>query len=80
MTADQLYQALHRKPFRPFRVHLKDGRTFDIRLPELNMVTQVAFLIGIPEPGPNPFIDHCERIPIGLVQAVEDLPVEAQAV
>jgi hypothetical protein len=50
MTAEELYQTLHRKPFKPFRVYLRDGRTYDIRFPEINMVTEAAFSIGIPEP------------------------------
>ncbi|HEV3238432.1 MAG TPA: hypothetical protein VGZ25_15705 [Gemmataceae bacterium] len=79
MTAEELYQTLHRKPFMPFRVHLKDGRTYDIRFPELNMVTQIAFIIGIPEPGPDPFADHFDRVPIQIVDRVERLPAEITA-
>ena len=35
MTIEQL-QALHRaRPFQPFRIHLSDGREFDVPHPEL---------------------------------------------
>jgi hypothetical protein len=80
MTAEELYQTLHRKPFQPFRVHLKDGRSYDIRFPEINMVTQVAFIIGIPEPGADPFADHSDRIPIPMVDRVECLPAEVSSI
>ncbi len=30
MTIQQLRNTLHAQPFRPFRVHLADGRSFDV--------------------------------------------------
>ena len=30
MTADQLQQQLEASPFRPFRLHVTDGRSFDV--------------------------------------------------
>jgi hypothetical protein len=34
MTIEQLRNTLHAQPFRPFRVHLADGRSFDVEHPE----------------------------------------------
>jgi hypothetical protein len=79
MTAEELHQTLHRKPFKPFRVYLKDGRTYDIRFPEINIVAQAAFSIGIPEPGADPFADHFDTVSIQMVDRVEGLAAETTA-
>ena len=34
MTIEQLRNTLQAQPFRPFRVHLADGRSFDVEHPE----------------------------------------------
>ncbi len=34
MTIEQLRNTLHAQPFRPFRVHLADGRSFGVEHPE----------------------------------------------
>jgi hypothetical protein len=61
MRAEELLQLVHHRPFRPFRVHLKDGRTAEVLYPHLAMVGVEFFDLGIPTPeDPEPFI--CERI------------------
>ncbi len=34
MTIDQLRQMHHAQPFRPFRIHLADGRDLDVEHPD----------------------------------------------
>src|SRR5437016_5269391 len=48
MTPEQLRQRLYEKPFQPFRVHLKDGRNYEIRHPNLGLAAEAVFIIGIP--------------------------------
>src|SRR5437870_4436484 len=43
MSAEQLYHLLGQRPFRPVRVHVRDGRTFDIAAREFAVVG-VSFL------------------------------------
>jgi hypothetical protein len=68
MNPEQLYHLLKGEPFQTKRVHLKDGRTYDIPLREL-VVVGVNFIdIGIQAPDELPGI--CQ----GLVSfAHEDL-------
>lgn len=74
ITAEELYHTLHRKPFQPFRVHVKDGRVFDI-LDERTAVVGVDYFdIGVPAPGlPLPVCDYTEMIPLDWITRVEVL-------
>jgi hypothetical protein len=51
MTADEIRPLIKRdKDFRPFRITLDDGRTFDIKDPWLVMAVGDDFYIGLPMP------------------------------
>ena len=39
MTAQQLRAAIQATPFRPFTIHMGDGRSFDIRHPDFLLLT-----------------------------------------
>ena len=51
MRRNELVGALWLASFRPFRLYLWDGGTFDIRHPEMLMVGQHAAVIGLVEQG-----------------------------
>jgi hypothetical protein len=48
MTAEELIELLEERPFRPLRLHLSDGRTREIRHPEMALVSDHFVAIGIP--------------------------------
>ena len=78
ITAMHIRRMIEAKPFKPFRAYIKGGRVFDIRFPEINMVTQSTFIIGIPEPNDtDPFADHFVRFGIEMVDHVEPIVDEA---
>ena len=52
IPAEELYHILHRKPFQPFRVHVKNGQFYDIRYEHLAVVGRTYFQIGIPAAHP----------------------------
>lgn len=47
MNLDQLLQFLRNRPFVPFRLHLMDGQTFEIRHPELVVVQDDRVILGL---------------------------------
>jgi hypothetical protein len=49
LTPTDIREHVKRSPFQPFRVCLSDGRTFEVRHPELCMLGRNAILIGIPD-------------------------------
>jgi len=54
MRPEDVLQLLRRQPFEAFRIHVSDGRTFEIRHPELAIVERSKVIIGVPGPeGPE---------------------------
>lgn len=47
MTADQLREMLRASPFRPFDIHLADGRSLAIDHPELVAIAPPGLTIGV---------------------------------
>ena len=73
-TPDELLGLLRKRPFEPFRVHLTDGRTFDVRYPEINLVGLTFFVIGIPMKGQeDPFGDYAVHVPLEMIAQIEPL-------
>ncbi len=78
MKQEELRELLKRRPFQPFRVHLTDGRSYEIRYPEINLLGQTFIDIGIPVPNdPDPFCDHTVIVPLSLIRHIELLPEES---
>ena len=80
MEREELRRLLKQRPFRPFRVLVSDGRIYDVRYPEMNLLGPSFIKIGIPEPGPNPICDHTEFVRLAQIVRVEPLPDAAPPV
>ncbi|MGD0519133.1 MAG: hypothetical protein ABSA26_16480 [Thermoguttaceae bacterium] len=54
MRPDDVLQLLRARPFKPFRISLSDGQQYEIRHPEIAIVSRSTVLVGIPGPrGPD---------------------------
>ena len=80
MRRDELVEALRPGTFRPFRLYLSDGGTFEIRHPEMLMVTRHSAIIGIVERQKNgdsgreyPDIERTTRVDLLHVTRIEEL-------
>ncbi len=74
MSPEELFQFLAHKPFQPVRVHVADGRVYDIRFRELAIVGETWLDIGIPAPGETePIYDHVVHVPLQDIRRVERL-------
>lgn len=47
MNAEDIRVWLHRQPFRPFRIHLGNGRQFEIQHPEFVLLLRSRIEIGL---------------------------------
>ena len=75
MGPEQLYKTLHEQPFQPVRVHLADGRSYDIRSRELVIVGVTYLAIGIQAPDePEGIIATSVKIPLTEIRELESLP------
>jgi hypothetical protein len=67
---------LQRQPFQPFRITLTDGRTYEVRHPELVMVGRSSLVIGFPAPGDvEPVYDRF--VTVSLLNVMQMEPLEA---
>ena len=75
ITAAEMRKRILERPFQPFRVHLTDGRRFDIHDPSWNLVGEAVFLIGVaPDDDPRSRLpERHERVDYQLIARVEPL-------
>jgi hypothetical protein len=76
MFPDDLFAALRRRPFEPFRIQVSDGTTYDVQHPELVMVGLGAIIVGVPATGKDiPVYQRTETV--ALSHIVKLLPLAA---
>jgi len=49
MTVQTFRDLLAQRPFRPFRLVMSSGQTYDVRHPEMAMLTRSDILVGVDE-------------------------------
>jgi hypothetical protein len=62
MKAEDLIELLEERPFSPIRLHLSNGRTHDVRHPEMAIVSEEIVTIGLPSDDSSLVADritHC---------------------
>jgi hypothetical protein len=80
MQAETFAETAHQKPFRPFRVHLKDGQYYDVRYQGLTLVLRTYVVIGIPVPGQqDPYAEYTVRVQLTDIDRLEMLDGAAAA-
>ncbi len=50
MRPEEVLGRLPKRPFEPFRIHVSDGSSFEVRHPELAIVERSKVVIGLPGP------------------------------
>jgi hypothetical protein len=64
-------------PFKPFRICLNSGRTYEIRHPEMLKVSRTTMLVFSSAGEPQDLIDKMKMVGLALVERIE--PIEAPA-
>ena len=49
MTVQSFRELLGRQPFQPFRLVMSSGQTYEVRHPEMAMLTRTDILVGLGE-------------------------------
>jgi hypothetical protein len=60
MRPDDVLQLLRARPFQPFRVSLCDGQQYEVRHPEMAIVSRSTVLVGLP--GPHGLDEPVEKV------------------
>ena len=71
MQPEDMADHLTKRPFEPFRIFLSDGKTFDIRHPELCMVGRTTAYVGVPDRkrrGVAMRVIHCALVHITRIE------------
>ena len=75
MNPQDVLQLLRKRPFEPFRIHLSDGSSFEIRHPELAIVERTKVIVGVPGPkGPEGPVERsvfCALLRITRAEALD---------
>lgn len=76
MNLDKLRERLRRQPFKPFRVHLSDGKSYDVLHPEMLLITKTWLVIAVFDEGvkSDDYPDREVHVSPMHVTATEDLP------
>lgn len=80
MPPEQMLVALQKRPFQPFRLTLTDGRTLDVRHPEMLLPGRRFAVIGLLTPGESePLADRAITVDLLQIVSLEPLPTPAQS-
>jgi hypothetical protein len=78
MPPTDLLQALRRRPFVAFRLHVSDGTTYEVKHPEMLMVAAESAVVGLPGT-PFPLVLRWEIVALAHIVRLEPLEPAAPA-
>ncbi|MFQ5592103.1 MAG: hypothetical protein ACE5HE_13140 [Phycisphaerae bacterium] len=73
MRPEELRHLSDRRPFVPIRLHFTDGTTYDIRHPDMALLTRSTVEIGLPQDQASKIADRVVYCALLHIVRVEDL-------
>jgi hypothetical protein len=77
MTLESIHEWMRKRPFQPFRLSTSSGESYDVRHPEMAMLTRTELLIGVAER--RGFPSRYRAVSLLYITAVEPLDSTAAA-
>jgi hypothetical protein len=74
MTKEEINSELNREPFVPLRLHLRDGRRFDVPFREVARMLPYGVLVFIGLKEGTHQADSFDRFPFDAVERIEQRP------
>jgi hypothetical protein len=78
MRPEEIRTLLRRQPFTPFRIYVSDGGVFEVKHPEMAMLTQREILVAVPQGNDAAQIPSGHQI-IALLHVTRLEPINASA-
>jgi hypothetical protein len=76
LRPEDVIKFLQMRPFQPFRIYLTDGKTYDIKHPELLMAGERILVVGLPRAGIDGLvIDSFDTVALMHVVRLEPIPL-----
>lgn len=79
MTQQELQDAARRRPFKPFRLVVTTGATYDVRHPDLIMVGRRSAVFGVTTNPNGTVYDRTFQVDLLHIVGIEELPVSPQS-
>ena len=80
MRPDDIHSWLRRDPFQPFRLHISNGRSFDVTQPGMVWVGRNWLMVGDLDPDfPVPTVTTAHHVTLLHINHIEPLPQPAAA-
>ncbi len=78
MTVQTFRDLLKKQPFAPFRLVMSSGQTYDIRHPEMAMLTKTDILVGVDETkdGVPANFKICSLLHVTSIEPLTETPLE----
>jgi hypothetical protein len=73
MTAEDIKRRLEKQPFKPFRIHFSDGRSFPIRHADFVWVLRTRIEVGLSDNPGSAIPDRAEFVSLLHITSVEEL-------
>src|SRR5438132_965782 len=79
MTVQTFKKLLTQQPFQPFRLVMSSGKTYDVRHPEMAMLTRTDILVGIDvaEDGVPAEFDICSLFHVTSIEPLNPATAES---
>lgn len=71
---EKLIQLIRQRPFQSFVVHMSNGRTFEVRHPEMAMLTKSGLIVGDSD---TDFTEFCSLLHIANITVDGEVPADA---
>jgi hypothetical protein len=73
MTLQTFRDLLSQRPFKPFRLTMSNGHSYDVRLPELAFLTRTSLVVGtdVPDDGIPVEFKTCSLLHIVTVEPLD---------
>jgi hypothetical protein len=73
ITSAHLMTYVKAEPFRPFRLHMASGKTFEVRHPEMIKVLKTVLLVFSFNAGGTELTDKMESVSLMLIESVSHI-------
>jgi hypothetical protein len=77
MRPEELRELIRRQPFVPMRLHMTDGKTYEIRHPENVILSRARVDIGVGADPATGVVDHVDFVSLLHIVRIEDVPAAA---
>jgi hypothetical protein len=78
MTLQTFRDSLNQRPFRPFRLVMSSGQMYDVRHPEMAMLTRTSLLVGtdVADDGVPAEFKICSLLHVATLEPLPPAPAE----